>query len=127
IIRTSKLVELAANPPRSVQEWAAMRGVHPIVRRYAVAFHREVQEGRKEKLALPKLEKRRRMKTNERLEKLLEARNELAKKLEMQPHIILSREQAEDIIRTGSLEGLTNWQAELIQENIDLISILKKK
>ncbi|MCX8205637.1 MAG: HRDC domain-containing protein [Candidatus Micrarchaeota archaeon] len=126
IIRTSKLVELAANPPKSEHEWAQMRGVHPIVRRYAAAFYREVMEGRKERLALPKMEKRHRMKTNERLEKLIAARNDLAKKLGMQPHIILSREQAEDIVRTGTLEGLTNWQAELIQENIDLISILKK-
>jgi len=114
VISTKRLTELVKNPPKSIDEWKNIRGVHPIVRKNARMLYDAVEEGRK--CAIPKIPIKKvhyTPKQSERLKKLSEIRDAAAVKLGIQKHLLLSKEQMQDIALTGHVNCLRNWQREL--------------
>ncbi len=116
ILSNKMMVEIAKNPRKpSLQEWRSMTRVHPIVRRMADRFYAEVRRAEGETIPKPE-PKRRRMsfKENESVDALLAKRDMLSSSLGIQGHLIISREQAEDIVRTGNTESLKLWQKKML-------------
>ncbi len=120
IMRNKRLLEIAQNPPKNVNEWKEMRGVHPVVKRYAWEFYNEVNQGRKEKFTTIKPLKKKGTPTpnrTEKTEKVIEIRNKIAEKYGIPPHLIMTREDVDDLITSRTFPNLYNWQRELLKEN----------
>lgn len=119
IMRNKRLIEIAQNPPKNVNEWKNMRGVHPIVKKYAWEFYNEVNQGRKEKFTIVKKVKGKGKPTPFRTEKtdeVIEIRNKIAGKYNIPPQLIMTREQVDDLITSRTYPNLYNWQRDLLKE-----------
>lgn len=121
IISTKRLTELVRSPPRSVEEWAKVGGVHPIVRNNARLFHDGVAEGLKCEIKRPVVHKvHYSPKQAERMKTLSDMREKAAAELGIPKHLLLSKEQMQEIALSGHLNCLRNWQKELFSgENKD--------
>ena len=114
VISTKRLTELVKNPPKSTEEWKSIGGVHPVVKRNARLFHDAVHEGLKHEIKRPALKRvHYTPKQAEHLRMLSETREEMAKKLQVPKHILMSKEQMQDIAITGNLKSLRKWQKEI--------------
>ncbi len=115
IMKTKRLTELVTNPPNSLNGWENLRGVHPIVRAEAKLFFDAVMQGKRKEIT-PKTAKTRKytQKQKDDLDRLSELRNKIAEELGIQKHLILNREQMQDIILTGTLHSLRQWQKNLL-------------
>ena len=119
IMRNKRLLEIAQNPPQNVHEWREMKGVHPVVKRYAWEFYNEVNQGRKEKFTTIKPEKRKGTPTpnrTEKTEKIIEIRNKIAEKYQIPSHLIMTREQIDDLVTSRTFPNLYNWQRNLFKD-----------
>lgn len=120
IMRNKRLLEIAQNPPKNVHEWREMKGVHPVVKRYAWEFYNEVNQGRKEKFTTIKKDKKKGTPTpnrTEKTDKVIEIRNKIAEKYGIPPHLIMTREDVDDLVTSKTFPNLYNWQRELLKEN----------
>jgi len=114
VISTKRLTELVRNPPKSTEDWKNIGGVHPVVKRNARLFYDAVQEGLKGEIKRPPLKRvHYTPKQAERLKMLSELREDAAKKLQVPKHLLLSKEQMQDIAVTGTLKSLRKWQKEV--------------
>ncbi len=114
IIRHNQLLELATRPPRNIAGWKRLRGIHPAVRHNAEKFVQAVNKGLshpekhvpcKEKLFIPKI-----------ADTILAKRDEIAEELGIQGYIIMTKEQAKNVVESGSLDCLRNWQRDLVSK-----------
>ena len=114
IISTKRLTELVKSPPKSVEEWTKVGGVHPIVKNNARLFYDEVNEAMKCGIKRPEIHKiHYTPKQSEHLKKLSELREKTAAELDIPKHLLLSKEQMQEIALSGHLGCLRNWQKEL--------------
>lgn len=114
IISTKRLTGLVKSPPKSIEEWMKVEGVHPIVRNNARLFYDEVQEAVKCGIKRPEVHKvHYTPKQSERLKELSELREKAAAELDIPKHLLLSKEQMQEIALSGHLGCLRNWQKEL--------------
>ncbi|MCW4028004.1 MAG: HRDC domain-containing protein [Candidatus Bathyarchaeota archaeon] len=115
VIRSKTLLELALRPPRTEEAWARIRGTHPIVRRKSREFFEAVNKGKRERIPLPPVvRKRYTPEQRVKLDKLNERRDKVAKRLGIQAHLILNKDQAQDIVLSGTTRSLRKWQKELL-------------
>ena len=124
VINNRLLKELLEHHPRTVDGWAKLRGVHPIVRRKAQDFITAIEKAKKTKdLKIPKLDARPK-KFNEAQKKfvviLSEVREKLGKKHSVPPHIILSKDEIKSIVVSDSFDVLLPWQRDLIKKEKSL-------
>jgi ribonuclease D len=111
VLNNKKLMEYAQHPP----EWKVVRGVHPIVRNKAHLFYEAVREGKKHKIVLPKKQyKRFTQQQKNYLEKLDQLRQTLAEKLHIKRHLLLNKEQMQQIVITRKTDNLRQWQLKLL-------------
>lgn len=117
VMSTKIMLNLVQNPPRSVQQWRNLRGVHPIVRNRANKFCAAVSRGRHEQINLPRrVIKRHSQEEKDRMKEITEARDKLAEKLGIRGHLILNKDQIRDIAVTGKRNSLHRWQRELLKD-----------
>jgi ribonuclease D len=120
IMRNKRLLEIAQNPPKDVHEWREMRGVHPVVKRYAWEFYNEVNQGKKEKFTtIKKTAKPGKPTPNrtEKTEKIIEIRNKIAEEHNIPSHLIMTREMIDDLITSRTFPNMYNWQRDLLKEH----------
>ena len=114
VISTKRLTELVKSPPKNLDEWKNIKGVHPIVKRNARLFHDAIEVGGKGEIKRPAPQRvHYNPKQAERLKKLSEIREASSEKLGIQKHLLLSKEQMQEIALTGHIGCLRNWQKEL--------------
>lgn len=122
ILSTKRMVELAKNPP-SLQEWANMKAVHPIVKTKAKQFFDEIEKAKKSEVAMPKAGPRKSysQKQKDEFEKLNVLRDEVSQRLGIEKHLVLSKDQMRDIVVTGKMDTLSSWQKSLIETELKKI------
>ncbi len=121
IINSKKLVELAIEPPKTIGVWKSLKQVHPIVKANAEKFFFEVKKSIKETLPMPQKPKGKRFSISQRrhLEILIEMRDKVAKKINIKPHMIMNKEQMQDVVANGNNKSLKIWQKNLLRLNGD--------
>ncbi len=121
IISTKRLLELSKSPPKSVDEWERMRGIHPIVKRYAYRFHHAVVQGRRECVHFPPL--RHTIKLNAGQEAFVERLNGIRIKighdLNIAPETVMTRDEMERIAKYEDYSCLHEWQKNLVLQYLE--------
>ncbi len=112
IIKHSTLIRLAIKPPRSINSWKKLRGVHPVVNKNAEKFYSAVKKG----LMKPEDHKpcKNRIVISKAANELLRIRDEEASKLGIEGFVLMTKEQAKQIIINKSLKPLKNWQKKIL-------------
>jgi ribonuclease D len=121
IMNSKKLKNLSVNPVISVKKWKNMKGVHPVVKQKAEIFSNAVKKGLKKRIKLPdKKYKRYSPKQRKLFEKLDKLRKKISEKLEIEPFLIMSKDQIKEIVLSDSYESLRPWQKKLVQKEINI-------
>lgn len=117
IMRNEILLDLVKNPPREINEWKNLCGVHPVVKKEAqiwLNLVKKVQSGPGEVHTLQA------KKLNPTQfgwkEELTELRKRLGEKLNIRGHVLISNDQIIELVVSKSLNCLRPWQQELIKE-----------
>lgn len=114
IMNNKKLSQVVLNPP-SLQAWQNMSGVHPIVKNKAKAFHVALQKGLTEPIEIKRhIPKKAKPEDKEVADALLEKRNQIAKELGIEGHLLLSKEQTKQFVYEKDEFALRNWQKKLL-------------
>ena len=120
IISTKRMSELVKNPPKSLEEWRNAGGVHPIVRNNARLFHDAVSEALKCEIKRPVVHRiHYTAKQTEHMKRLSEMREKAAAELSIQKHLLMSKEQMQEVALSGHVSCLRNWQKELFSGSQD--------
>ncbi len=118
VLSNSLLMKLAAAPP-SLSDWQNMRGVHPVVRRETLQFHKAVEEGKKHPLLKKELERKRFTSEQKKIVEQLEGtRDILAAKLGIARHLIINQDQIIQIALSGKYDCLRSWQKKLVMGKV---------
>ncbi len=121
IFNNKRLIEFSIKSP----QWNKLTGVHPIVRRMSQDFIEEIKKAKNEKIALPeKHRKKFSAEQKEKFELLSEVQEGLGKKFKIAKHLIMNKDQMIEIIVSGKLDCLKEWQKSLVKKN--LINVLGK-
>ena len=124
VINNRLLKELLEHHPRTIEGWAKIKGVHPIVRRKAKEFMAAVIKAKKNAQPIPPKSTSRPKKFNEKQKKLVvllgEVREKLGSKHKIAPHVFLSKDEIKEIVVSNSLDCLLPWQRDILlkEENI---------
>ena len=108
IMPDKRLVQLAQDPPRDERAWRSMKGVHPIVKRQADRFVRALQRARPVGKPPSSPKKRLSGRQRQRLDALLAARDAAAEKYGLEPHLVVTKDQAIRFV-TGEEGVLRKW------------------
>jgi len=127
ICNNQLLLDLAKNPPQSINDWKNLRAVNPIIRLEAERLHNLIQEAKQKPAEELVFEKRERMsiEQGEILKQLLELRQTIAKPLGIKGHLLMDQDQARDIILSRTLHSLRDWQQELFKNEPFVQKIVK--
>ncbi len=113
IMNNKRLLESAAGEP----DWRTVKGVHPVVRQYASAFHFAHVRGSKNPIILPeKKPKRLSARQQQLFRRLTDARERASEKTGLKKHLIMSKEQL--ICEAQGQDALRPWQRKIIKENM---------
>jgi ribonuclease D len=114
VISTKRMGELVKDPPKSIEEWRNVGGVHPVVRNNARLFHDEVTNALKCEIKRPAVMRiHYTPKQAEHMKKLSEMREKAAAELSIPKHLLMSKEQMQEVALSGHVGCLRNWQKEL--------------
>ncbi len=115
VMNNRHLFEIAKQPPRSVDDWKKLRGVHPVVKSQAKQFFNEIILAKNSVEEFVDVRpKRYSQEQRDYFSRLGEVRDSLAKKYKLYPHLILSKEQMQYIVVDDSFSSLRAWQQTLI-------------
>lgn len=123
IMNNKRLLEIAQRPPSSFEEWSSMRGVHPIVRSSARLLQQTVAKGKEESVPLPPMPPKVKYTASQHdlRDRLNAKRDVLALELDVQKHLLLSKDQIHDAVMRMDMHGMRTWQRALFSD------IFKKK
>ncbi len=117
VMNNKKILELVAHPPRTLGGWERLQGTHPIIRSRAKSFFSAVEKAKQQKISLPpNNHKRFTPEQRQALAKLHRVREHVAGKVDLQKHLVMSKEQMQQIIVSNSLDGLRSWQQKLLKK-----------
>tara|TARA_Y100000310_G_scaffold324031_1_gene385334 strand:- start:10101 stop:11156 length:1056 start_codon:yes stop_codon:yes gene_type:complete len=117
IFSNKQLMAFSVNSPYSVNSWKNLRSVHPIIKRRAERLYQIVKNAKPEVYQRTK-KKRFTIKQFTEVNELAERRNKLAEKLQLKRNLLLNNQQMRDIVSTGKLTTLRNWQKRLVEKII---------
>jgi len=119
IMNNRKMIEIAKAPPLSIATWQKISGVHPAVKRQAKLFFDTVNRSKSnvEKFPVAK-SKRYNQEQRNHFALLNRVREKIAKKTGLKAHLILNKDQMQDIVLTNELNSLRNWQKKLVEEEL---------
>ena len=119
VLNSRQMLEIVKNPPKRIDDWRIMRGVHPVVKRKAEEFFYAIQKGKKEEIRLmPGTARRLTQEQRKESEKLNSIREKIAKRIGIQSHLIMNKEQIQQIVVTGKKDSLRDWQRKLVEKEI---------
>ncbi|MCB9362568.1 HRDC domain-containing protein [Candidatus Woesearchaeota archaeon] len=116
VINNKRMIELAERPP-TLKQWFEMRGVHPIVRRRGKEFYEAIETAKP--VPDEPVEKKRYTKEQRQfLQELTNTRNSIAEKLKLPGHLLMNKDQLQQITLTKSLDMLKPWQRAVVSEKV---------
>lgn len=114
VMSNKKIKEILEKPPEKIDAWKKMKGVHPVVKRNAKRFVQAITEYDisvlPEKIIHPKY-------TPEQKEKTYELgiiAQDTADKLGIRKHLVMNKDQIQDIVLHQRFDSLRPWQRELL-------------
>lgn len=117
IISTKKIVEVAQNPPKTIDDWKRMKGTHSILRKKAYDVFYSVKHAKSVKVELPKKDiKKFSDKDKLRIDKVTQLRNKIATKMGISNHILMNKDQIHQVVITQSLKPLLKWQHDVVED-----------
>lgn len=127
ICNNQLLLDLAKNPPNSINDWKNLHGVNPIIRTEAERLFNLIEDAKQKPAEELVFEKRERMsiEQGEVLKQLLELRQVIAQPLGIKGHLLMDQDQAREIILSKTLNSLRDWQQELFKNQPFVQKILK--
>ncbi|MFH1591640.1 MAG: ribonuclease D [archaeon] len=119
VISTKLLMDIACNPPRNVDGWKQMKGVHPLVRAQAQRFFNEVGIGMRKPIPFnPERAKRYSPQQKAFINRLSLVRDQISEKTGVTKHLILNKDQMHQAALTGKLDSLRGWQMKLFDGKV---------
>ena len=116
IINTKKMKLISSKTDMTLNDWKTMKGVHPIVKRKADKFFDAYKKGLTKEIIIPKNSYKKLTKEQRNfMNSLDEKRKDVANKLDIEPFLILNKDQMLDITLTQNYNSLRNWQKKLIE------------
>jgi len=113
IFNNKRLIEFSIKQP----QWNKLTGVHPIVRKVSKELIEEVKEGRTEQITLPEVNKKKfDAEQKEKFDLLTEIQDKLGKELKIAKHLIMNKDQMIEIVVSGKLDCLKEWQKKLVSQ-----------
>ena len=110
------MIDIAKNPPTSIGGWKGMQGVHPAIRAEAKVFYDAVDKGSKENYLLKSPKSRIFPEYKVKMQEIADTRDRIAADLELEPYILLSKEQMQDIAITKTTRSLSSWQKDIFDD-----------
>lgn len=123
VISNKLILEFAKEPPK-FENWKQMKGVHSLVRREAKNFSIAIKKAKFDKPIVFNGSQSFSEKEKELVKKLTVIRNELGKKLEIKPHLLMDKEQIHSIVVRKNLNSLRKWQQTILLTH-DLVQKFK--
>jgi ribonuclease D len=119
IINNRMLSQLVREPLTKLDDWLNMRGVHPIVKNRAKEFLDAVMKAKNEEISIPRIE-RKRYSTQQRkkAEMLNDLKEELGQRYGISGHLILNKDQAQEIVLKGTMDTMRPWQREIVEAEL---------
>jgi len=121
IMPNKRIIDLATNPPKTKEEWKQLKGMHPAIRAKALVIY---FESKKIPITEEPKEKRERKNYTEeqkiQLQELEDTRIKVGKKHEIEPYLVMSKEQVHEAVRKKNYDSLRLWQKELITKETKL-------
>ena len=121
IMPNKKIIELVQNPPKTKEEWIKLKGMHPAIKGKLETIY---FEAKKTPIKQEKKEKRERKnyseEQKEQLQELENVRVKLGGELEIEPYLIMSKEQVHETVRQKNYDVLRPWQKDLITKETNL-------
>ena len=115
IFNNKRLIEFSIKQP----QWNNLKGVHPIVRKVSRELIEEVKKGKTERIALIKSKKKKfDAKDKDKFTLLGEIQDKVGKKLKIAKHLVMNKDQIIDIVVSGTLDSLKNWQKKLVKKHL---------
>lgn len=123
MISNKKLMSLAQEPPQTREEWQSMKGMHPKIKAKAPFLYSETQKMPiKKEISQNKERKSYTEQQKQQLQELENTRVKIAKELNLEPYLIMSKEQIHDVVRTKKYDSLRDWQKKLILRETKLFN-----
>ncbi len=120
IIRNAQLLAFARNPPYSVNSWKQLRGIHPLVKKRAELFYNAVKNASEDVLERPVMKKFTIQQRNQ-VKKITELRNQIAEKLQLKPHLLLTTDELRQVVIQKTISFLRQWKQEVLEGKIDFL------
>jgi ribonuclease D len=122
IFSNKQMLAFAKNPPR---DWILVKRVHPIVAEQEDLLKKLVDKASKIPEPLEKVTKQRlNSKQYKWTKDLLVLRNKIAKRNGLKGHLIMNNDQIWDLAANKNLDGLRNWQKDLIANEKLVLEII---
>ena len=113
VFNNKRLIEFSIKQPH----WNKLTGVHPIVRRKSHEFIEEIKKVKDEKIVLPETHKKKfDQKQKEMFAAIGEVQEKVGKEFKIAKHLIMNKDQMIEIVVSGKLDGLKDWQKSLVKK-----------
>ncbi len=121
IMPNRRIIELAQNPPQEHDGWKKIKGVHPALKaKLETIYYQSKKITPMQTNTIKKDLKKYTEKQKEELQELENIRVKLGEKFNIEPYLIMTKDQVHDIVRNKNYESLRNWQKKLIFQETKL-------
>lgn len=121
VMSNSKIQEILEHPPLTLKDWLNIKAVHPAVKRNAQQFLDAITKYDVSvlpaKINYPKYSPEQK----EHIFALGLVAEKIASGLGLKKHLIMNKDQIQDIVLTGNYDSLRSWQRELVLAQQKLI------
>jgi ribonuclease D len=115
VFNNKRLIEFSIKQP----QWNKVTGVHPIVRQVSKKIIEEVKKGKTELVVLPEVKRKKFSEADKVKFTLLgEVQEKFGKKLGIAKHLIMNKDQMIEIVVSGKLDSLKEWQKSLVKTHL---------
>ena len=115
IINNKRIVEIVTKE-YTLNDWKNITGVHPIVKSTYKEWFSAQEKGKKEPITIKRIQPKRATEIQKKESlALLKKRDDIAKKHNITPHLLLSKEQIRQIVFEKDTTTLRTWQKKLLE------------
>jgi len=115
VFNNKRLIEFSIKQPH----WNKLTGVHPVVKRKSQEFIEEIRKAKDEHISLPEIKRKKFSPENkDKLALLGEVQEKLGKKFKIAKHLIMNKDQMIEIVISGKLDCLKDWQKSLVKKDL---------
>ena len=114
VMSNSKIKEILEKPPTEIKAWKHMKAVHPAVKRNAKQFLEAVTKYDVTVLPAKKIHPRYTPEQKEKTHELTQLAEKIATGFGIKKHLIMNKDQIQDIVLNQRYTSLRDWQKDLI-------------